>query len=635
MLQQSKSGPWRRAVALALAGLAAAPLWCRAERPTTGETVTLAVDHTEAPRRIFHSRLAIPARPGPLTLCYPKWVPGTHAPVGPITDLGGLVLRAGDKVLPWRRDDVDPYSFHCRVPEGAAAVEVALDLVLPAGRWAPTPRLAVLNWNQVLIYPKDRPDLRYRASLRLPPSWTHSTALAAAPGSQATTFEPVSLDTLIDSPVLCGAHLREIHIGPAGGPDHLLVLACDGEEGLNLSPALKAGCDRLVAEAYALFGTRHYRSYRFLLALSDRLSFSGLEHHESSDNHAPERALLEPFTRTVIGHLLSHEYVHSWNGKFRRPADMVTADFQQPERTRLLWVYEGLTDYLAIVLASRSGLMPAETTRDYLAMVGEMMNNQRGRTWRPLDDTAAAAPLVDLGGSGQWLSWRRSTSDYYDEGVLLWLEADMRIRSETKGQRSLDDFCRRFFGGTGGAPRVSPYNFDDVAAALEAVAPGDWKTFLRRRVTATSEQAPLEGIRLGGWKLTYADKPSDIHKGWAAARKRIDLSSSLGLWLGPDGTVSDVVRGKPADRAGVSPGMKLLAVNGRRWTQERLTDALEAARKAGRVVLLLEDDDFFRTFTLEYQGGPRFPRLARLSESQPDLLSRLLRPLVKETKADK
>jgi predicted metalloprotease with PDZ domain len=593
--------------------------------------VSLVVDAREAPRRIYRAQLTIPVKPGPLTLCYPKWIPGTHSASGPLGDLAGIHIRAAGKELPWRRDEVDPYLLHCQVPDGADAVEAGLLLVMPVGaRWTPTPHVAAFNWNQIVLYPRGTPANRLliQARLRLPPGWKLGTALPIAKQDEADTqFAPVSLERLIDSPVLCGEHFREIAVGPKEGPRHYVILAGDSEAALDMQPAFKTGCDRLVAEAAALFGGRHYNSYRFLLALSDRLSFNGLEHHESSDNHGPERALLEPGGRNIAGYLFAHEYVHSWCGKYRRPADMVTADFNQPQRTRLLWVYEGLTDYLGFVLAGRSGLWTPETCRDHLALVAESMSNRKGRSWRPLEDVAVAAH--SLGRPGEWASWRRTTFDYYWEGVLLWLEVDILIRVETGGKRSLDDFCRLFFGGNSG-PRVQPYTFNDIAVALAEVTPYDWKSLLTRRVSTTAAEAPLDGIRRAGWRLSYGPEPSAWFKTWAGMRKQIDLSSSLGLELRPDGTVADVIPRTPADKAGIAPGMKLIAVNSRRWSETRLADALKQAVNSGKVELLMENGDLFRTFTLAYRGGVRYPRLERMSAGEPELLTRLLAPLIEE-----
>jgi predicted metalloprotease with PDZ domain len=606
----------------------------RGAEPAQSRPIELSVDATEAPRKLLHARLVIPATPGPLTLYYPKWIQGEHSPSGPIADLSGLKIQAGGKPVPWRRDDVDLYAFHCTVPDGADAVEVTLDYLAPASKdgfssaASTTARLAILNWNQVLLYPKGSTvrDLHVRASLMLPRGWKLGTALPikAEEGTQAQ-FKTVSLETLADSPVLCGAHLKEVPLGPPEGPPHFLVLACDSSAGLEISSELKAHYERLVTEAGTLFGARHYRSYRFLVALSDHIAHFGEEHHESSDNRVPERMFLDDtYRKQWTAMLLSHEFVHSWNGKYRRPEGLATPDFQKPMRTKLLWVYEGLTEYLGFVLAARSGLYSPEVSRDNLAQIADWARNQVGRTWRPLEDTAVAAPHLYYARS-DWGSRRRGV-DFYDEGALLWLDADTLIREKTGGQKSLDDFCRAFYGGPSGPPEVKPYTFEDVVRTLNDVVAHDWKGFLEQRLRATDAEPPLDGLKRGGWKLVYRDKASEMLKARESEEKMIDLTTSIGLLLKEEGQVIDVVPGKAADRAGVGPGMKLLAVNGRRLTAERLRQAVAATREGrDKLRLLLENADFIQTFALDYADGEKYPYLERDSQ-KADWISDIFRP---------
>jgi predicted metalloprotease with PDZ domain len=595
--------------------------------------IEIDVDATEVVRRIIHAKLVIPVSPGPLTLYYPKWIPGEHGPNGPITDLAGLKMLALGMPLSWRRDEADMYAFHCHVPRDAQAVEVHLDYLSPpstatgfSSAASVTARLAVLNWNQFLLYPKGPPmsKIEYRARLRLPPGWKFGSALPIA--SQAgpqVTFAPVSLETLVDSTVLCGQYFREVPIGPTEGPPHFLEIACDSAAGLDLSPELKAKFDRLVAETGALFGARHYQSYRFLLALSDHVAHFGEEHHQSTDIRGAERSLVDETIRTQFIGVCPHEFVHSWNGKHRRPADMVTEDYQQPERTRLLWVYEGLTQYLGMELTARCGFWTDDETREYLAHVVESQQNQRGRSWRPLEDTAVAAQLLYEARS-DWFAWRRSV-DFYDEGILIWLEVDTLIRQQTKGERSLDDFCRRFLGGENGPPTVKPYTFEDVVAALNAVAPYDWKELLTRRVTATADQAPLDGLRRSGWRLSYTDKEPEYLRGHETTTKKYDFTASIGLLLGEDGAVADIIPGKAADKARIAPGMKLVAVNGRRWSRDLLKTALKATKKSqGPLELLLENEEFFKTYPLDYHDGLKYPQLEQ-DKGQKDLLAEILK----------
>jgi predicted metalloprotease with PDZ domain len=600
------------------------PVAAPAAEPDRSRPLQLSLDATEAPRHLLHARLSIPAAPGPLTLCYPKWIPGEHAASGPVADLSGLKLRAAGKPLAWQRDDVDLYALHCTVPAGADAVEAALDYLAPVDKvGSATARLAVLNWNLVVLYPEGRPvrDVSVRANLTLPAGWKLGTALPVEVTCESLTqFATVSLETLVDSPVLCGAHLKEVALGPA----HSLVVACDSAAGLDVSDDLKQQHERLIAEAGALFGARHYRSYRFLLTLSDQLHADGLEHHESSDNRLPERFLIDDnYRKQSHAWLLAHEYVHSWNGKYRRPAGMATPDYQRPVQTRMLWVYEGLTEYLGFVLAGRSGLWTPELCRAHLADVADWAGNQRGRTWRSLEDVCVSAPFL-YSAREDW-SRRRRGVDFYNEGLLLWLDVDTLLRGKTSGKKSLDDFCRAFFGGSDGPPEVRPYTFDDLVRGLDGVAPYDWKGFLEKRVTATGPEPPLDGVARGGWKVTYQEEPGEVLQAGQEEDKGLDLTASLGVLLKEDGSVTDVVPGKAADRAGLGPGMKLVAVNGRRWSPDRLKDAVKATRTGGKLHLQAENGDFSQTFALDYTDGARYPHLER-DASKPDLLADILKP---------
>jgi predicted metalloprotease with PDZ domain len=591
-------------------------------------SLELSVDASEVFRRIVHAKMVLPVTPGPLTLYYPKWLPGEHGPTGPITDLAGLRISAGGTALAWRRDPADMYAFLCEVPTGATALEIALDFLGPppsnegftSGASAST-RLAVLSWNQFLVYPKGlaAADIEVTASLKLPAGWKLGASLPVASSSGATTkFRPVSLETLVDSPVLSGKHFRTVDLGPAEEPRHFLHIAAESRAALALKPETKAHLDRLVAETAALFGARHYGAYHFLLALSDNIAHFGLEHHESSDNRTDERTLIDEDKLNLNIDLLTHEMVHSWCGKHRRPADLLSPDFHQPMRSNLLWVYEGLTSYLGVVLAARSGLWTPERFRDELARYVDWASHQQGRTWRPLEDTAVAAQLL-YEARWDWENWRRSV-DFYDEGVLLWLEIDTLIREQTNGARSLDDFCRAFFGGQSGPPTVVPYSFEDIVQGLNAVAPYDWKSFLTRRVMTPVEPASLGSFKLGGWKLVYKPVRSAYQETREEDREVLDLTASLGLILQHDGLVKDLVPGGAADKEGLAPGVKVLAVNGLHFSEARLRDAIAAKQP---VELLVQSAEAFQTHKLDYRGGERYPHLEQDAE-QLDLLSPIL-----------
>jgi predicted metalloprotease with PDZ domain len=619
------------ALCLSVAALLLFPLAVRAADPL--RPIELSVDLTEAPRKLVRAHLVIPATPGALTLYYPKWIPGEHAPSGPINDLSGLKLRAGGKPLSWHRDDVDLYAFHCTVPEGADAVEVALDYLVNTNKEgftsgaSTTDRLAIFNWNQALLYPKGRSihDQQIQAALTLPRAWKFGTALPVDSEKGANVhFKSVSLETLLDSPVLCGAYMKEIPLGPAEEPRHFLVLACDSPGGLELPADLKSQYEKLVAEAGTLFGARHYRSYRFLVTLSDHIRSDGIEHHECSDNRLPERFFVDDTYRKQWGcWLLPHEYVHSWNGKYRRPEGLVTYDFQQPQRTKYLWVYEGLTQYLGLVLAARSGLFTPELSRENFALIADWARNQKGRSWRSLEDTTATAPFL-YSARPEWANRRRGV-DFYDEGALLWLDVDTLIREKSGGKKSLDDFCLAFYGGKSGPPQLNPFTFDDLLKTLNNVAAHDWKSFFEKRVSATDTEAPLDGLTRSGWKVELQDKAGDLLKNRDSDEKTVSLTTSLGLLLKDEGQVVDLIPGKAADKAGLGPGMKVIGVNHRRFTPERLHQAVEATKGGGeKLVLLLENDEYFKTVTLDYAEGEKYPALVRDKE-KPDLLAEIFR----------
>jgi predicted metalloprotease with PDZ domain len=611
----------------ALAFLAAATL--RAAEPPG--SIRLEVDARDAPRKILHARLVIPASPGPLTLLYPKWLPGEHGPTGPIADLAGLKVTAGGRVLPWTRDPVEMYAFRCEVPAGAASVEVSLDYLSPAASGgfssaaSATTQLVMISWNQVLVYPRGLSSdaIQFTPSLKLPPGWSHATALDKDPGASGgdvLRFSTVSLTTLVDSPVLAGAHFRSIPLAA----DHRINIAADGEPALAMDDKMLAACKNLVAETGSLFGARHYRHYDFLLTLSDLVAHFGLEHHESSDDRVAERSLVDDAKRKAnLVDLLSHEMVHSWNGKHRRPAGLMPGRFDEPMHGELLWVYEGLTQYLGDILAARSAFVTDEQYRELIAITAAEMEATRGRAWRPLADTAVAAQVLYEARS-DWALYRRGV-DFYPESNLLWLEADALIRRESGGRKSLDDFCRLFFGGRTGPPSVIPYTADDVFAALNQVQPHDWKRFWTERLQATETSRPLAGIAEAGWKLAWTDTPGEILRAREDAGKTTDARFSLGFLVDDDGLIPDIVPDSPAAKAGLAPGMKLAAVNGRRWTHEILREAVRASNKQP-VEILVENGDYYRSYKIEYAGGERYPKLER-DGSKPDLLTKIIAPL--------
>jgi predicted metalloprotease with PDZ domain len=596
--------------------------------------IALDIDATDAPRKILHARLRIPAQSGPLTLLYPKWLPGEHSPSGPISDLVAVTMSAAGKPVPWRRDDDDMFAIHLDVPAGADVLEVAFDFLMPPSSGgfssgaSATAQLVDLSWNYLVLYPEGAKasELQYAATLRLPDGWKFGTALPQARESPGVLeFSPVSLETLVDSPLIAGAHFRTVDLSPGAKPSHSLHIVADSAAALEVKPEDARHFSHLTAETGALFGARHYRDYSFLLTLSEHVAHFGLEHHESSDNRAPERMLIDEDLRKSWATLLPHEMVHSWNGKYRRPAGLATPNYHQPMKGELLWIYEGLTDYLGLVLATRCGLWTNQNFLEHLALNAAMLDHQAGRAWRPLADTAVAAQLLYFA-RPEGTAWRRSV-DFYREGDLIWLEADVLIRQKTQGRRSLDDFCKTFYGGESGGPKVVPYTLDDVVTALNQVAAHDWGEFFQSRVYVTNPRAPLGGIEGSGWRLIYQDTLPDMLKSRETADKFTDLSFSLGLKIKEDGAVIDVVPGSPADKAGVGASMKLVAVNGRHWKPELLRSAVKFAKtNIAPIELLVENEEFFKTCKVDYHDGERYPRLER-DATKLDLLAEILKPL--------
>ncbi|HEY6192439.1 MAG TPA: M61 family peptidase [Bacteroidota bacterium] len=596
-------------------------------------TLSLAVDARDAAGKILHVRESIPHPPGPLTLFYPKWIPGEHGPTGPVLDLVGLKITAGGAPVSWRRDLSEMYEIHCDLPGGQDRAELTFDFVLPADAAgfssgaSSTARLLVLSWNQVVLYPMEAsPDsLIVNANLQLPESWKFGGALEVDRQSGNTIdFKPVSLAKLIDSPVLAGMHFRRIELGSAGGAAHYLDIASDGEPTLEMDDQLLEQYRNLVAEANSLFGAHHYNHYDFLLTLSDQVAHFGLEHHQSSDNRVAERSLVDDDLKKMASGLLPHEFVHSWNGKYRRPSGLATGDYSTPMKGDLLWVYEGLTQYLGKVLAARSGLRSPEVYREDLALLAARLDVRPGRQWRPLQDAADEAQLL-YGARSDWESYRRGV-DFYDESDLIWLEADVMIRRESKGRKSLDDFCRIFHGGKNTGPSVNPYTFEDVVATLNGVAPLDWRAFLTGRLKSLESHAPLGGIESSGWKLVYSDTPTPFEKSEEAARKTFDLRFSIGVQFDLEGGMLDVIPNSPAARAGLAPGMKLIAVGGRKYSKALLLDAIrESVRNTSPLEFLASNGEFYKTYMVDYHLGARYPHLVRI-ESRPDLLSSIIRP---------
>lgn len=597
--------------------------------------ISLQVDATDVQRRILNVQATIPVQPGRVVLLYPQWLPGNHAPRGPIEQLAGLSIRAAGSVLAWRRDPLDVYRFEVDVPRGVRELAVEFQVATPQasdqGRVVMTNGVLGVQWNQVVLYPAGvaAADIPVRASLRLPEGWTYASALRPAAGGATEPagwhrFAETSLEVLVDSPLFAGQHLQRYDLAPAGSPPVTLNVVGDLPADIVASDEQLALHRALIVQTYAALGPPRFEHYDFLLALSDPFGSIGLEHHRSSENTQSSTYLRAPGDNLGERDLLAHELTHSWNGKYRRPARLWTPHFNTPMQDDLLWVYEGLTQYYGYVLSARAGIWTAEFTREMLALAGAVYDGKRpGRSWRPLEDTTHQ-PIVTPRQPLSWVSWQRS-EDYYDEGALLWLSVDAKLRALSGGARSLDDFARAFFAARADRGIVSTYEFADVVRALSAVAPFDWAQFLRARVSEPGRPIQ-EAFAEAGLALVYTDSPNQVTADSEKNRGRTDLSWSLGMVVARDGRMTEVVWGSPAFEAGFTTQTTLVAVNGRTWRGDLLKSAITAARDTGAPIeLLVRSQDVYRTVRIDYRGGLRYPHLVPL-EGREDALPAVLAP---------
>ncbi len=610
-----------------------APLPAARDVPYPGH-VTLEADATDLAHHLVnvHEHIPVPSGTGDFTLLYPKWIPGDHGPTGAVELLAGLTIRANGAVIPWHRDPVATEAFHVAVPQGAAALDVDFQFTSPAapseGRVRMTPEMIDLAWNDVVLYPAGYfvRDIPFDASVKLPTGWQFGTALSPSTGTaEAAHFATVPLDVLIDSPVFAGRYFARFDLTAASSaPVHLDVVA-DRPAELHASDAELALHRALVVQAAKLFGSHHYDHYDFLLALSDELGDEGLEHHRSSANAVAGNYFTEWNKTFYVRDILPHEYTHSWNGKYRRPADLWTPDYSFPERDTLLWVYEGQTQYWGQVLAARSGLWSREAALDSLAYVAASLQAQKGRSWRSVEDTTASA-IFQLRRPIPWSSWSRG-EEYYEEGQLAWLDADTLIRQKTGGRKSLDDFARAFFGTDDGYFGEKTYGFDDVVHALDAVVPYDWASFLHARIDVVAPVAPLDGITRGGYRLVFDEKKSAWERSLEDVEELHDFSFSVGLTLGKDAKIASVEWGSPAWKAGVLPNDQIVAVDGLAFTD---SDGFEETIKEAKgstdpLIMIVKSGDHVHSVSVDYDGGPRYAHLVR-SGTGPALLDAILAP---------
>ena len=599
--------------------------------------ISVEVDARELGRSLLHAKVELPATAGDFVVWYPKWIPGVHAPGGPVANLGGLRFSTTKgEALTWTRDDEEPFRFHVKVPVGVDRVVAQLDYICNQ----PTPNssgvdsfgnslLGVINWNTVLLYPDganiDQTNAQVR--LTLPEGWRFGTALKTERTGGTVTFAEETLRKVVDSPLICGQHFRDIELTGKHTPPAFLHVVSESPAAIQFDEALIARYRALVAEALALFGVAHFESYRFLVVCSDQVPANGLEHVASSFNAVGEREIVDEKKRKAWpAYLLPHEFVHSWCGKYRRPATMVTTNFHTVERTKLLWIYEGLTQYLGEVLTVRAGLLNQDEFLPQFSGKLDWLMRQAGRSWRSVEDTAIASWQLRAK-SPAWTQLRRG-QDYYDEGMVAWMEADAIIRDKTGGQRSLDDFCKQFFATQKQAP-IAGYEVNEVFGILHGLVDYDWAKFFEERIQQPRPELGLGFLETVGYRLQYSAKQSAYAKERETERKGTSASASLGLGVSDDGKISSVVPGMPADKAKLSVGMAVVGVSGRKFSGQRLKDAIADSVATRGVELLVVDGDVFRTVKIDYSGGTKYLELVRRAD-RPDILAAIVKPTAKD-----
>jgi predicted metalloprotease with PDZ domain len=610
-------------------------------RPTPAAELHLLVDATELPRKLLRSKLTV-GLPESRALVYPRWWPGHHGPVGAIQNIAGLTVSdQNSSTVSWERDWADVYRFVIGHKPIRDPVDVGITYVCNQ----PTdntigcdsygyPALGVINWNTVILYPEGVPvrDIQVRPRLILPEGWRYGTALKLERTAGDTlVFQSVSLETLIDMPLICGEHFSAVKYASTDQADYFLHIAADDPDFMPRNDSTRVALKRLAEEAEAVFGRTHFDEYHFLLTVSDFVPHIGLEHRNSSLNSVKADAFRDPekhdnFLRSV----LPHEFVHAWCGKYRRPAGMNTEDYQVEKNMDLLWVYEGLAQYLGEVLMTRAGLV---TMEDYLgeqAFIWGYYQGQEGRRWRPLRDTQVASYTIREW-SKAWGLLRRN-QDYYDEGALIWLEFDARIRNATKGERSLDEFCAAIFGK--GDPKLHAISFDldEIISGLSELADEPWADLIEERTAKTEGELNVEGLRLAGYRFGVTDEKPDMEKIWWSAFFDSEFHHrSIGLAADKEGVISEVVPGGPADAAGLYDGVKIIGVNGKTFSYDRLEDAVRNTASTGKVTLLSLQADTYRDYVINYDGGLRFDKLVRIDGTR-DWLTEILKPKRREAR---
>jgi predicted metalloprotease with PDZ domain len=597
---------------------------------TAAQPATIVLDATQASRGIMFAHEKIPVVPGPFTLVYPKWIPGEHGPTGPLNDLAALRISANGTALDWRRDTIDLYAFHVTVPPGTQSLDVDFDVLLNGGPGdtMSTHSIAIVNWNRVLLYQDGINSRQYffKPSIILPDGWDYGTALRdpQRTGNQID-FATTPLEMLVDSPLDMGRYVKKWNLWKEGSTFVAFDVFADAPQYLNISEELLKAYQRVPAEAFAMYGSHHFLDYTALLTLSDDLGFQGIEHHQSSDDRADNDFLTDPDEALAGGDLVTHEFSHSWNGKYRRPDDLTTPNFQVPMQTDLLWVYEGMNQYLGDLLSFRSGIREPKLYPEYLATVYSEMDLETGRSTTPLIDLTNGAPYYYVAG-GQYHAIRRSAGDFYTEGELVWLDVDTIIRERSHGARSLDTFLHRFTEPSSTGPMVVTYTRSQVEELLNGVEPYDWHAFFDKYVYSRTTHPPTDELERSGWKMVYSSKHNEFID---AGSKGVAGWYSFGATIGSKGAIGDVRDGSPAWKAGLSPAMTILAVNGQAYSSSVLIDALKKAQHSSAAIsLITRQTDWFQTISLDYHDGPKYPHLERI-EGKPDMLLTIASPKAK------
>jgi predicted metalloprotease with PDZ domain len=599
---------------------------------TEQRPVTLLLDASRAADGIMRAHERIPAAPGAFTVVYPKWIPGEHGPTGPLNDLAALRISANGAALDWRRDSVDLYAFHVTVPQGVQAVEVEFDVLMNAPRDVmSTHSLALVNWNRALLYQDGVDSHHYfvKPSIVLPPGWDFATALREPVRSgERVDFAVTPLSILVDSPLDLGRYVRKWDLWRDGAAFVQLDAFADYPQDLDIPTSLLRAYQRVPAEAFAMYGSRHFLDYHALLTLSDAVGFQGIEHHQSSDNRAGDDFLTDPEPSLDAGDLVTHEFSHSWNGKYRRPADLTTPNFQVPQLTDLLWVYEGMNQYLGDLLSFRAGIRAPRLYPEYLATVYAEMDFETGRATTPLIDLTTGAPYF-YEARGAYPGIRRNANDFYTEGHLLWLDVDTIIRARSHGARSLDTFLHRFTEPAVTGPIVVTYTRSQVESVLNEVEPYDWHAFFERYVYHPTPHPPSDELARAGWRIVYTEKANEFITAAQAADHGIVGWYAYGAEITSEGTVQDVRENSPAWRAGLAPGMQILAVDGQQFSADVLEYAVRRAQHSFTpIALITKQTGWYQTLSLDYHAGICYPHLVRV-EGVPDMLAAIAAPHAK------